>query len=348
MAVLLAALVLVFASCQAKSLNEPGALTKEDIDDINTNPFSTWKADPDYANYDQRHFKSLCGVPLDENNRLMKKTGLLKEKTEYEAVKLPDSFDARKKWPNCKSINETRDQGSCGSCWAFGAVEAMTDRICIHSGGRLTPHISAEDLLSCCDQCGMGCNGGFPEEAWFYWDKSGLVTGGPYKSHEGCKPYLIPACDHHVVGHLKPCGSILPTPPCKRKCEEGYNVSYSDDKKYGKSGYSVGSSVEAIATEIMTNGPVEAAFTVYSDFPSYKSGVYQHQKGGPLGGHAIKILGWGTEDETPYWLVANSWNTDWGDKGYFKILRGQDECGIESQVVAGMPSFAEESKTILF
>ena len=78
MAVLLAALVLVFASCQAKSLNEPGALTKEDIDDINTNPLSTWKADPDYANYDQRHFKSLCGVPLDENNRLMKKTGLLK------------------------------------------------------------------------------------------------------------------------------------------------------------------------------------------------------------------------------------------------------------------------------
>jgi len=55
----------------------------------------------------------------------------------------------------------------------------------------------------------------------FYWDKSGLVTGGPYNSHEGCKPYLIPACDHHVVGHLKPCGSILPTPPCKRKCEEG-------------------------------------------------------------------------------------------------------------------------------
>ena len=50
-------------------------------------------------------------------------------------------------------------------------------------------------------------------------------------------------------------------------------MSYSDDKRYGKSGYSVGSSVEAIATEIMTNGPVEAAFSVYSDFPSYKSGM---------------------------------------------------------------------------
>lgn len=66
-------------------------------------------------------------------------------------------------------------------------------------------------------------------------------------------------------------------------------------------------------------------------------GVYQHTSGGELGGHAIRILGWGTENGTPYWLVANSWNSDWGDKGYFKILRGKDECGIEGEIAAGMP-----------
>ena len=66
-------------------------------------------------------------------------------------------------------------------------------------------------------------------------------------------------------------------------------------------------------------------------------GVYRHVTGGVLGGHAIKIMGWGTENGSPYWLVANSWNTDWGDHGYFKILRGHDECGIESSVVAGRP-----------
>ena len=87
----------------------------------------------------------------------------------------------------------------------------------------------------------------------------------------------------------------------------------------------------------MTNGPVEGAFTVYSDFLSYNSGVYQHTTGEELGGHAIRILGWGVEDSTPYWLVANSWNQDWGDKGFFKILRGSDECGIESGIVAGTP-----------
>jgi len=87
----------------------------------------------------------------------------------------------------------------------------------------------------------------------------------------------------------------------------------------------------------MTNGPVEAAFTVYADFPTYKSGVYHHVTGSALGGHAIKILGWGVENGTAYWTVANSWNEDWGNKGFFKIKRGTDECGIEGQVVAGLP-----------
>lgn len=68
------------------------------------------------------------------------------------------------------------------------------------------------------------------------------------------------------------------------------------------------------------------------------SGVYQHVTGQALGGHAIRILGWGVENDIPYWLIANSWNSDWGDNGYFKILRGQDHCGIESMITAGLPA----------
>lgn len=58
----------------------------------------------------------------------------------------------------------------------------------------------------------------------------------------------------------------------------------------------------------MTNGPVEASFDVFEDFLTYKYGVYHHVTGKNLGGHSIKILGWGVEQGTPYWLVANSWN----------------------------------------
>lgn len=70
----------------------------------------------------------------------------------------------------------------------------------------------------------------------------------------------------------------------------------------------------------MTNGPIEASFSVYEDFLTYKSGVYKHTTGSYLGGHAIKVLGWGVEGGEDYWLCANSWNNEWGANGYFKIL----------------------------
>ncbi|CAF1683036.1 unnamed protein product [Adineta ricciae] len=224
----------------------------------------------------------------------------------------------------------------CGSCWAFGAVEAMSDRICIASNGAQNAHISAEDLVSCCSSCGFGCDGGFPQAAWSYYKSSGLVTGGNYNSKQGCEPYTIPSCDHHVNGSLPPCQGEQPTPRCTKKCIDDYPTPFAKDKHFGQSVYAVRSEKQ-IQTELFKNGPVEAAFTVYADFLTYKSGVYKHTSGSVLGGHAVKILGWGVEDSTPYWLVANSWNEDWGDKGFFKILRGKDECGIEDGIVAGAP-----------
>lgn len=220
---------------------------------------------------------------------------------------------------------------------AFGAVEAISDRICIHSGGKISVEISAEDLLSCCDDCGMGCFGGYPEAAWEFWAKKGLVTGGLYGTNVGCQPYSIAPCEHHVNGTRPPCQGEQDTPKCTEQCIDGYSPSYQKDKHFGRRTYTVPAKQEQIMTELYKNGPVEAAFSVYADFLLYKTGVYQHVTGEMLGGHAIKILGWGEEKGTPYWLAANSWNSDWGDKGFFKIKRGNDECGIESEVVTGIP-----------
>jgi cathepsin B len=94
--------------------------------------------------------------------------------------------------------------------------------------------------------------------------------------------------------------------------------------------------VKKIQTEIQAHGPVEMAFTVYEDFIHYKSGVYVHTSGGELGGHAVKYVGWGVDNGTPYWIVANSWGTDWGLDGFFWIKRGVDECGCERDVWAGL------------
>ncbi|KAA3676342.1 cathepsin B [Paragonimus westermani] len=220
---------------------------------------------------------------------------------------------------------------------AFGAVESMSDRICIASKGKSQPRLSAENLVACCDSCGMGCNGGFPSSAWRYWTKHGIVTGGLYNTTDTCQPYSFPPCEHHVDGPRPPCGGDVETPKCQSTCQTKYRLRYDEDLWYGRTAYSVPSNPQGIMREIMTHGPVEVDFEVYADFPNYASGVYQHTAGAFLGGHAVRLLGWGKENGVDYWLLANSWNTDWGDQGYFKIRRGVNECGIESDVNAGLP-----------
>jgi len=309
--------------------NDP-AVRQEVIDYVNAVQ-STWQAGPQ-RRFDRNtlaHVKGLCGARREKNPLPVKRD------TTNVKVQVPAEFDSREAWSQCASIGHIRDQGSCGSCWAFGAAEAMTDRICIASNATKTPYLAAEDLVSCCGAftCGNGCDGGYPGGAWSYFHSTGLVTGGDYNSNQGCYPYQIAACSHHVNGSLPACGDIEPTPSCSRSCLNSLN--WKADKHFGTAPYSVSQSVLAIQTEIMTHGPVEAAYTVYEDFVSYKSGVYQHVTGQALGGHAVKILGWGVESNVPYWLVANSWNPTWGDQGFFKILRGKNECGIESQIVAG-------------
>ncbi|CAG0912701.1 unnamed protein product [Notodromas monacha] len=126
-----------------------------------------------------------------------------------------------------------------------------------------------------------------------------------------------------------------------RACMSKYGIgrerivsSFKDAYRFisGSTSYSLENDEMNIRYEISKNGPVEGAFSVYEDFINYKSGVYQHVHGKFLGGHAIRILGFGEENGVKYWLVANSWNDDWGDKGYFKILRGKNHLGIEAQL----------------
>ena len=285
---------------------------------------TTWKA----RSYD-RDYKPLLGAILDGLENLPEK--------KFESFSdLPDQYDPREAYPNCESLKEVRDQANCGSCWAFGAVEAMSDRICIKSGQTDQRRVSAQNMLACCSSCGFGCDGGYPAYAWRYWKSTGLVTGGLYQDKTTCQPYFLPPCDHHCDGSHGPCGDTVDTPKCVKNCNDGNKADYNKDLMYGSSAYSV-SGEKNIMQEVFDNGPVEASFTVYNDFLAYKSGVYQHVTGQALGGHAIKLLGWGVENGVKYWLCANSWNDEWGDKGYFKIRRGSNECGIESSVNAGEP-----------
>jgi len=235
---------------------------------------------------------------------------------------LPDQYDSSAAYPHCFTIGKIYDQAKCGSCWAFGCVEAVQDRFCIQDPSNKTIiELSFEDEVSCGPD--DGCEGGSAEDAFSYAQQSGLVTAA-------CYPYSIPTCPPAT----EPCLDFVDTPACNQTCND--RESWSTSKHFVSSSYNVASDEAQIRQEIFTNGPVEACFSVYSDFLNYKTGVYQYTSGDFLGGHCIKIIGWGTEDGTPYWLINNSWTTYWGDQGQFKIIRGVDNCGIEDDVVAGM------------
>jgi len=240
---------------------------------------------------------------------------------EHPLTTLPTNFDSRQQWPSC--IGAVRNQGDCGACWAFGCAEALSDRFCIESNATFIPTLAPLDIVTC-DKMDSGCEGGELSSAWDYAMKTGIVI-------EACAPYnaSIPTCPPAQ----QPCLNFVPTPACKKQCANG--ETWTQAKQFASKVYAVKSVPEQIATEIFTNGPVEAAFTVYADFVNYKSGVYVHTTGKVLGGHAIKMIGFGVENGTEYWLCQNSWTSTWGDDGYFKILKGVDECGIESNVVAG-------------
>lgn len=95
---------------------------------------------------------------------------------------------------------------------------------------------------------------------------------------------------------------------------------------------------DKIRAAIMTGGPVESAFTVYKDFMSYKSGVYIQHSDQVMGGHAIKIIGWGVDKGVDYFIVDNSWGAAWGMAGRFWI--GTNQCGIGGQGYAGEPDLS--------
>eukprot|EP00756_Hemistasia_phaeocysticola_P038221 Hpha_TRINITY_DN16745_c1_g1::TRINITY_DN16745_c1_g1_i1::g.77595::m.77595/K01363/CTSB; cathepsin B len=326
------------------------ALKDELIAQVNADATSTWKAGRN---------KRFEGKTLAEAKVLM---GTLQApSTEWlphrvlEAVQLPEEFDWRTdaRAQKCPSLKEVRDQANCGSCWAFGSTEAMTDRICLASNGTKQVHLSAQDMTSCNKLGNMGCSGGVPSSAYTYWKSNGVVSGGNYGDKSGCWSYQLAPCAHHTNSSSYPdCQGDASAPSCAKKCTDNTKLTWSGDKHHGAGGYSVcgqgsnGACADAMAQEIFQNGPITAQFFVHQSFTSYTSGVYQKKSlSDPmLGGHAIKIIGFGNENGVPYWLVANSWNKDWGMGGFFKIKRGSNECQIENALINGGPVAGEPAQ----
>lgn len=321
------------------------AIRDEIIDAVN-NAKTTWKAarPTKFNNATVADVKRMLGTVLPHEEGFYEPAAKTTWTTTSETI--PTEFDVRTNWPECSAVTGlVRDQSDCGSCWAFGSTEAFNDRHCIATGDATTI-LSPEDTVSCCSgpKCAfsMGCNGGQPSGAWKWFTSTGVSSGGDWADNgkgTTCKPYSMQSCAHHVEppSGMVSCDDLdeYETPKCTSSCSEsGYATPYSSDKLKASSEYSV-KGTENMQKELMEKGTLSVSFTVYEDFEAYTSGVYEHVTGKSLGGHAIKMTGWGVDNGTPYWTCVNSWNDSWGEKGAFRIKRGNDECGIESGVVAG-------------
>ena len=243
-------------------------------------------------------------------------------------------------------------QAQCGSCWAVSAASMLSDRYCIHSGqfsagGHAQVMLSPQHLVSCASMSNsapvlpyesMGCNGGYQADAFRFLSENGTAT--MVAEHAGCAPYLSTSCSPDPDGDG--CVSCALARACLDTGEAPphvFSVAAS-----GVIEAQHGLPTRAIQTEILANGPVHACFDVYTNFFDFFSAwptrVYNSTDGAEFaGGHCVKIIGWGTADEgMPFWLIANSWGTEWAQQGVFRYARGLDLGGIDSSVWAACPS----------
>jgi len=204
---------------------------------------------------------------------------------------LPRAFS----WEGVDCIHPVRNQGNCGSCWAFAASGMLSDRCCL--GGSDQGPLSPQELVSC-ETSSMGCNGGYMETPISYI----VRVGGLVK--EECYPYQAKNA------------------PCPRQCVDGKDWKGSHVCKcHNPQGCSSTNSMKSC----LKSGPVTYSFHVCQSFFSYRSGVYKCDCSSYIGGHAVLAVGY-SDDPECHFITKNSWSDVWGDHGYFKMAC--NTCGL--------------------
>ena len=187
-------------------------------------------------------------------------------------------------------VTPIRDQGNCGSCWAFATAGALESYLLIKNN-QLNPEFInlAEQILVSCSRAGS-CSGGYIDRASDFIRNTGLPE-------ELCYPYTA------TNGN------------CRQACKEWrLNTDWIDSWSFVAT---TPPTVEAIKNALYAYGPLVTTMDVYTDFFYYGSGVYQYSWGNLEGGHAILIIGY--DDSSQSFIVKNSWSPGWGEGGFFKI-----------------------------
>ncbi len=265
---------------------------------IETRGYS-WQAGPtSVSNLSSDEFRQLLGVRVPPDYEQRRQIAKRKHRL-IEA--LPDmAFPQRFDWRDQGGVTSVKNQGSCGSCWAFSAAAAFESQILIHSGRN--EDISEQAVISCNSQ-GHGCDGGWMSTAYDLWTDYGAVR-------ETCMPYHEVDADLCIEDSCQVVARL-----------DGY--------------YYVGENVDDIKQALL-NGPVAAAMAVCGSFSAYTGGCYEDSC--TEINHGITIVGWDdTMCGGGAWIIKNSWGPDWGENGYAYVKYGTCMIGYGAEALSYNP-----------
>jgi len=218
-------------------------------------------------------------------------------------VALPDTWD----WNAQGAVTPIKDQGQCGSCWAFSTTGSVEG--CHFLGTKGLVGLSEQNLVDCSDSQGnQGCNGGLMTQAMDYIKANGIDSESsyPYTAQDGTCNFNPSNVASHETGYA--------------------NVASGDEGALQQSVYQGPTSVAIDASQ--------------SSFQFYTSGVYSDPNcSSSQLDHGVLAIGWGTDSSSgsAYWLVKNSWGTSWGQQGFIWMARNSNNmCGIAT--MATLPS----------
>jgi len=229
----------------------------------------------------------------------------------YNGSELPTSVD----WREENLVTPIKDQKQCGSCWAFSTIVSLEGQLAKATGKLVS--LSEQDLVDCVkdqkihgsvQKCCMGCNGGLMDYAFEYMieKQSGedeAEIDYEYTARDG-------TCDFKA-----------------NKAYAAAKISKYTDVQKG---------MENLADAVANVGPISVAVDANTAWQLYHSGILD-----PITcnknrlDHGVAIVGYGSQRSKDYWIVRNSWGKSWGEKGYVRLAKGDNTCGIQN----GPPSY---------
>ncbi|XP_066922832.1 counting factor associated protein D-like [Clytia hemisphaerica] len=216
-------------------------------------------------------------------------------------INIPKTLPKNLDWRDYGAVGPVHSQSFCASCWAFSAIGAIEGAFAIKNGSM--EQLSIQQLLDCSwGYNNNGCRGGWSWRAFQFVKDHGIATRKSYGKYLGQEGYCH-------------CGS-------KEHCDNVQKISYRTIEKHN---------AEKLKVALAMYGPGSIAVQcARKTFKFYSSGIYDDPKCTQKTDHAVLAIGYGEEENIPYWIIKNSWGKLWGDRGFMKISMKKDFCGVLS------------------